>query len=355
MRYDSAPIIRCGVFFLGSNDAGYNAKNAILSGVLFGGYLKASAVPVIKPEENLPVLAEPTDESKEKVNEYENPTVETFMKLYEYDLSLVPDGLYPIIPYDLSREADGELRLFNDTNLIIDLNELRDAKATVNPISYGSEPTVLIIHTHGTEAYSEDGILGYSDTYNIPRSYDVTKNVVSIGKLMVKILEENGVNAIHCDVMHDAESYLGAYDRSAETINKYLKKYPSIKYVFDVHRDSIATDNGKAKPVSVVDGLTTAQAMLVVGTDTAGAPHPNWIDNLTVASVFQKALVARYKTLMRPLSLRASSFNAEHTTGSVLIEIGTCCNTISEAKNCAALLGQTISKIILSDGIPTLS
>ena len=54
---------------------------------------------------------------------------------------------------------------------------------------------------------------------------------------------------------------------------------------------------------------------------------------------------------MRPINIRAASFNAEHATGSILIEIGTCGNTVSEAKNCAVLLATTIANVILNDGI----
>lgn len=278
----------------------------------------------------------------------------------ETDEPALPEGVYPVIPLDMS-EGQTENNLFykNESKYSPDINTLAGSEY---PLKYAqnasapqdSAPIVLIIHTHGTECYLPDG----QDTYTADtptRSVDQSINVIAVGEALASALTENGIPTLHCKTMFDEKSYSKSYDLSEKAVLDYIKQYPSIQYVFDVHRDSIATDNGKAKPVSVVDGLTTAQAMLVVGTDTAGAPHPNWIDNLTVASVFQKALVARYKTLMRPLSLRASSFNAEHTTGSVLIEIGTCCNTISEAKNCAALIGKTISSVILSDGIPPLS
>lgn len=278
----------------------------------------------------------------------------------ETDEPELPEGVYPVIPLDMS-EGQTENSLFyrNESKYSPDINALAGSEY---PLKYAqnasspqdSAPIVLIIHTHGTECYLPDGQETY--TADTPtRSTDRSINVVAVGEALAAALTENGIPTVHCKTMFDEKSYSESYDLSERAVLDYIKQYPSIQYVFDVHRDSIATDNGKAKPVSVIDGSPTAQAMLVVGTDTAGAPHPNWMDNLTVASVFQKALVSRYKTLMRPISLRASSFNAEHTTGSVLIEIGTCCNTISEAKNCAALLGKTISSVILSDGLPPLS
>lgn len=266
----------------------------------------------------------------------------------------LPAGVFPVIPIDMSEKQTAQrLLINNESKYSPDINSLSQS---IYPLSYSkpastntSSPTVLIIHSHGTECYLQSGDTYTKDTPT--HSADTSINVVAVGKAIATVLKENGVETIHCETMFDKQSYSDSYDLSEQTVMEYIKKYPSIQYVFDVHRDSIVRENKeKLKPVTVIDGIPTAQAMFVVGTNTSGADHPNWMDNLTVASIFQRCLIEQYGSIMRPINLRAASFNAEHAPGSILIEVGTCGNTIEEALNCARLLGQTISEIIINDG-----
>ncbi len=268
----------------------------------------------------------------------------------------VPDNTFPIIPLDMS---DGQtvfnLKYKNESKYSPDINSLLNQDYPLNfakSVSSNNEnqPIVLIIHTHGSECYSPEGVQAYTpDTPT--RTLDTTANVVAVGKVLADELNNRGVQTIHCTTMFDAESYSDSYDLSEEKVQEYLAEYPSIQYVFDVHRDSITrTNNEKIKPFTTVNDIETAQAMFVVGTDSGGADHPHWINNLTVATFFQNKLIEKYGNIMRPINLRKASFNAEHAPGSLLIEIGSCGNTLSEAKNCAALLGETIAEIILTDG-----
>ncbi|MBQ7011186.1 MAG: stage II sporulation protein P [Clostridia bacterium] len=341
------------VFYAAHNTEPSKLYEGATYGIFFGGMLNKpaqvqNADPITAPSH--PVSADPiTPETKETTEDNSAvPTIaEAFLKLYEYDLSLVPEGLYPIIPYDLSSEGDGELKLYNDTSLSVDINEYAVAEQTEKGYTGSEEPLVLIIHTHGTEAYSEDGVYGYSDTYNVPRSYDVTKNVVAIGRIMTRIMNENGVNTVQCDVMHDAESYLGAYERSAATIKDYLERYPSIKYVFDVHRDSVLMeDKTKTRPVTIANGKTAAQIMTVAGTDDLGTYYPHWEESLKLAAKLQVELNSDHLGLARAICLRGSSYNQELAPYSLLFEVGSCGNTISEATAAAEILAKQLCDLI---------
>lgn len=268
----------------------------------------------------------------------------------------LPENVFPVIALDLSDDQTiDRITYQNESKYTPDVNSLykSDYPLTLSQsVSTGTPkaPLVLIIHTHGTESYLPDGTNTYTaDTAT--RSKNISSNVVAVGKALADELNKKGVSTIHCETMFDLESYSDSYNLSEKAICDYLAKYPSIKYVFDVHRDSVIRENNeKIKTLAVIDGVETAQAMFVVGTDSSGADHPNWLDNLTVAVHFQHKLIEDHGNIMRPINLRAASFNAEHAPGSILIEIGTCGNTISEAKNCATLLGGTIADVILSDG-----
>ena len=268
----------------------------------------------------------------------------------------IPEGAFPVIALDMSdNQTINNLLCKNESKYTPDINALAVADYPVKfsqtvSVNNPLQPTVLIIHTHGTECYLPDGMEYY--TADTPtRTSDTNLNVVAIGRVFADELTKKGISVIHCETMFDEESYSQSYDLSEKAVLEYLAEYPSIQYVFDIHRDSITRENNeKIKPVTTVNGTKTAQAMFVVGTDSSGADHPNWINNLTVASHFQYTLTETYGNILRPLNLRSASFNAEHAPGSVLIEIGTCGNTVSEAKNCAVILGQTIADIILTDG-----
>lgn len=267
----------------------------------------------------------------------------TSEELYEFDYSAIGEGENAIVPIDLSVS---ELRLNNETSYSPDLQSI--APPTKYEIT--DQPLALILHTHATEAFSEEGSVSYSESENVPRSADVEKNVVAVGKVMADVLNDAGIPTLHCEILHDEESYKDSYGRAAETIKKYLEEYPSIKYVFDVHRDSIISSDGtKYRPVTVANGKVSAQVMSVVGTDDKGANHPNWEKNLSLAVALEKELIDENSGIARAINLRGAAFNQQYTSGSLLLEIGSCGNTLSEAKTAGENVAHALAKIIKGD------
>lgn len=217
------------------------------------------------------------------------------------------------------------------------------------PLSFSAEnPKVLILHTHTSEAYAVSPNYTYvpSDPY---RTEDPSYNICRVGDMLKKTLEENGIGVIHDTKSHDYPSYSGSYNRSLETIEKNLAQYPSIEIVLDIHRDALADEDGSyMKTQATIDGATTAQALIIVGTDAGGLPHPDWSKNLALGLRLQKTMCDMYPTLCRPLHLRTERFNGHASPGTLLIEIGSCGNTMEEALRCASYVGNALSKMILS-------
>lgn len=285
--------------------------------------------------------SEITDPPEQKNEEEDPPAPLTEEQLYAFDFDDVPSGAYPIVPRDFSVS---ELSCINETGYEPEWDSLPALDAT----PAGDGPLVLILHTHGTEAYSEEGSLWYTSEENIPRSDDITKNVVAVGEEMAQTLREAGIGVLHCETMHDKESYKESYTRSAETIKAMLKEYPTIRYVLDVHRDSIlGSDNTKYRPVALVDGKATAQVMLVVGSDYKGADHPNWKKNLALAAVLERRMLENEPGMARAVNLRGAAFNQQFTPDSLLLEIGSCGNTLAEAKEAGHLVAQELAAVIL--------
>lgn len=254
------------------------------------------------------------------------------------------DGVMPIYKLDLSGSpAEGELLLRNtETSLSPDLDSLFEAPY---PDTGGGEgPAVLILHTHGTECYSDSGGWYTSDTSF--RTQDTERNMIAVGAVIAAELDRAGIETVHCTVMHDAEDYNSSYDLARASIEEYLAKYPSIRYIIDVHRDAIIrSDSSMVAPVTETPEGRAAQVMLVVGTNSLGADHPNWQNNLNIACKLQKQLNSEF-VLARPINLRAASFNEQFRAGSMLLEIGSCGNTLEEAKLAGKLFARSFAAML---------
>ena len=270
---------------------------------------------------------------------------EKMFRLYAFDYSKIPKGFYPIVPTDLS--AASPLSLKNDTAFEVNMDEISEAAKGFEKEGITEEPLVLIVHTHGTEGFSEIKNAYYNDEYNFPRSNDPSKNTVAVGKVLAEALNKKGIPAIQCEIMHDEESYISAYDRSAESIKHYLEKYPSIKYVFDVHRDSlIQSDMTKLRPVTIHKGKECAQIMMIVGTsEKSGIDYP-WTDNLVLAEAIQENLFEDTVGVARQIYLRGATYNQQYSKYGLLLEIGSCGNTLEEAKNAALAFADAFEKVI---------
>ena len=209
-----------------------------------------------------------------------------------------------------------------------------------------AEPQVLIVHTHGSEAYTMPPGEEY-EASGESRTTDTTYNVVRVGDEIASVLGEYGISVVHDRTLHDYPEYNGAYDRSLASIESYLEKYPSISIVLDIHRDAIYDGEGNPyKVVSPVAEGRAAQMTFVIGTDGSGLPNDNWQENLRLAAAVQDTLLTDYPTLMRPITVRNSRYNQHCTTGSLLVEVGAAGNSLDEALLSARLLAAGLAETL---------
>ena len=239
----------------------------------------------------------------------------------------------------------GGIYLYNRTSLPVDL-----AAAVAAPVSIrlpAGEPQVLIMHTHGSEAYTPDGEDVYEPSDNNSRTLDERYNVVRVGDEIQRVLTELGLSVLHDRRLYDYPQYNGAYGRSAEGVAEYLAQYPSIRIVLDIHRDALVGEDGTVyKAATTIDGVKTAQVMLVLGS-SEGGEHPNWTENLALAAKIQQSMDTLYPTLARPMTLRSSRYNQQMSSGSLLVEVGCHGNTLQEALAGARLFARAAGQVLL--------
>lgn len=246
-----------------------------------------------------------------------------------------------------SSPSPSGIHLRNHTNYSLDIDHLFYRPLPFDPRGGEDIPTVLILHTHGTESFDPDGLDWYENTDNY-RTTNMDLNITRVGAEIAAVFEARGIRVIHSRQIHDYPSFRGSYGRSLTAAEAYLARYPEIQVVFDIHRDAILNASGQyVRTLAEVDGVEMAQIMLVVGTDHAGLHHPGWQDNLSFALQLQGAMLAREPSLARPMSLREERFNAHLRPGAVLVEIGSNANTLQEALLAGRVFADLAADVIL--------
>ncbi len=209
-------------------------------------------------------------------------------------------------------------------------------------------PAVLIVHSHGSEAFKKQPGQDYQELVNT-RTQNTDYNMIAVGEYLTQRLEAAGIRVIHDRSMHDVPSYNNAYTQSRASVEYYLAQYPSIQLVLDLHRDSATNADGSLYATGVtVDGETIAQLMLVMGTDGSGQAHPRWEENLSVALKVLAVLERQVPGITRTTSLRASRYNQDLHPAMLLVEVGSSGNTLAQAKAAVDFLAAAI--IQLKDG-----
>lgn len=251
-----------------------------------------------------------------------------------------------LIPTDPSGyTVCGRVYISNSTSHELSVAALQEPFAA----ELGEEgPQLLILHTHGSEAYTPalETEIVWSGNY---RTTDYRYNVVRVGDEMAEVFSQAGISVLHDRTLYDYPSYTGAYDRALESIRRYLEQYPSIRFVLDVHRDAIEDGQGNQyKAVSEIEGVgIPAQMSLVIGSDGSGLEHPGWMENLKLAAAIQQNILERYPTLMRPVLLRNSRYNQHATTGSLLVEVGAAGNSPEEAVLAGRLFAERMTAVLM--------
>ena len=205
----------------------------------------------------------------------------------------------------------------------------------------GDGPQILILHTHGTEAYMPVPGEEYdpSDPY---RTTDPAHSVIRVGDVLCAALERQGLRVIHDRNLYDYPSYTGSYSRSQAAAEEWLRRYPSVGVVIDLHRDGVEPD--RTDP----PGDAPSALMLVIGTGENGLEHPLWRENLKLALAMERALLADGEARTRPIRLVRERYNQHLSTGAFILEVGSNADSLSQAERAAELFARAVGPLFLS-------
>ncbi len=236
---------------------------------------------------------------------------------------------YPNLNLELADSRDNENSLTdgsgNNKNGAEPLNE----EEKPEPVVFGDEPAVLIVHTHATESY----LPASEGNYHTKKKENTVRDV---GTVLAQALKDEGIASVHDQTLHDNPSYSQSYSRSYETIEKLLKKYPTVKCVIDLHRDAISSDS-KASSVSV-EGKQCARYSFVVSNAV-----PTYDSNLKFIRQLNRRASTDFNGFEGKVLERGYRYNQDLSSRYMLLEIGYNRNDIDEARNTAKVFGKVLA------------
>ena len=204
-----------------------------------------------------------------------------------------------------------------------------DALPPAVPVPGAKGIIVGIYNTHNSESYAGDG--------GPEHQFGENGDVVTVGETLKKVLQKNGVGAVHSLEIHDAVEFMKAYSHSIKTATQMTKDYPNMKVLIDVHRDGFPA--GVQKRTVTVKGQTVSQVLIVIG-----QKNPQWQKNEALAKELMAIGEKKYPGLFSAKISYATDarYNQHLSGGGLLLEFGSQVNTLGEANGAAEAVAEIL-------------
>ncbi len=266
------------------------------------------------------------------------------------------------VPVMVISEPPKNMRPEQETFSVMEVEPIFDSVETVAVVMPENQgPEILIYHTHATEAYLQTNQSQYVESGDW-RTKDESRNVVAVGTLLAKTLEESyGRAVLHDTTNHEPPKLSTAYARSLEMMRRYQSAYPSLRVYIDVHRDAYSStdiNNNEPKDYVTIDGQQVARIMFVVGTGKGAtgagfSEMPDFEANYGFADDITEALRKKDARLTRDIRIKTGRYNQHLSPRSLLVEVGHNANTLEQALAAVPYLAAAIDQALHEDVIET--
>lgn len=273
------------------------------------------------------------DENLNQSKEIKNTFIPTLKNLHEIKtMEDIEKYLFNIDPTAYATIEDFPIEELANMDLSLDL--------------YGSDPKVLIMHTHSQEWFID------SDISNPSHS------IVGVGQRLAEILVyDYGVSVVHDTGIYDlkdGELQRGtSYETMEPAVTQILEKYPTIEVIIDLHRDGLPDD---IHLVTEIDGRPTAKIMFFNGItryNDNGTPvempdlyNPYIKENLALSLQLYLTANENYPGFARRNYIKPYRYSLHFKPRSMLVEVGSNTNTVEEAKNAMYPLADIIMQVL---------
>lgn len=175
----------------------------------------------------------------------------------------------------------------------------------------GTAPSVLVVQTHRKERYDRAACEGADRLAPGPG------DVVQAARLLASSLLARDVAARHEPAFGEDPAAGDAYGHARPTLQALLRRWPSVRLVIDVHRDSLGHRDATAR----FRDRPAARVLWVVGSlpRQRGA---DWWPNLVAAGRLTETLQREAPALVRGIWVKPGPYNQDLGPVSVLVEIG---------------------------------
>lgn len=192
-----------------------------------------------------------------------------------------------------------------------------------------NNPIIYIYNTHQTESYQDYSV--YDAAYLLKDKLNNLGLSSYLEEQSMKVfLDTNGLK------------YYNSYTASRNYLDLAKKNYSSLKYFFDIHRDSVS------KEISTIEynGKSYAKVLFVVGTD-----NPNNILNKDTTSKLNEIIKSKVPNISRGIVYHGGKgfngvYNQDFSSEVFLVEVGGVDNTKEEVENTIEVLSNSIVEYI---------
>ena len=196
-------------------------------------------------------------------------------------------------------------------------------------------PIVYIYNSHQLENYDSSNYEPYNITPNVMMASYLLKEKLNNYNIPT-IVEEGNINEF---IKINNWDYNYSYIASRYFIEEEKRKYPSIKYFIDIHRDSVTKEYSTA----IINDISYAKVLFVVGLD-----HDNYKGNLDFANNVNNRLINGIsKGIIKKSGPNVNGiYNQDISSNALLIEVGGYQNKIDEVYNTIDVLANTLKEVI---------
>ena len=203
------------------------------------------------------------------------------------------------------------------------------------------KPIVYLYNSHQLEEYSNSNVNMYNTTPNVLMASYILKE--KLNDLNVPtIVEQTDISEL---LRTNSWKYNYSYKASRMLVEDTLEKNSSLKYIIDLHRDSIPKNSTTLK----VDNKSFAKLLFVVGIE-----HENYEANLAIAQKLSDIINSKQNNLSKGILKKGGKgnngiYNQDLSSNAMLIELGGPENTIDEVTNTITILADSLYELIKGD------
>lgn len=265
---------------------------------------------------------------------YELPGFSTF----EHRIVIAGIGMDEYVP--LAHESGPPLEDVLDDKEAIDPNDGETHDPERPPLAT-DEQVVFIYNSHNRESF----LPHLPNETNPDRAYHQTVNITKVSDRFASTLEKYGIRALvdKTDIMsilhHNNWKYSQSYRASRPVVQDVLKQNDEIRYVFDLHRDSLP----RKQTTTTINGEDVAQILFIVGGE-----NKQYEKNLKLATGIHYLLEESYPGVSKGVVTKSGPkvdgvYNQDLLETSLLIEIGGYDNHLEELYRAADILAESFS------------